>query len=183
MAYDFKNLETELQKITEWFKSEAASFRTGRATPALLENVQVNYHGAKTPLKQLATINIQDAKTLLVQPWDKTAVVDIESAIRSEVAGMQPLVDKEIIRVKMPELTGERREELLKGLNKKLEEARIRIRQERDGIWKDIQDKEQTGEITEDEKFRYKDKLQEIIDQANKELEEIANIKKKEIQR
>lgn len=181
--YDFTYLKEQTQKTLEWLHKEIAAYRTGRATPALIENILVDYYGTKTPLKQMATINVQDAKTLLVQPWDKTVVLQIEDAIRRELSGLQPVADKEILRIILPELTTERREELLKAVGKKLEEAKIALRQERDKIWKDIQDKEKSGEITEDAKFKSKDDMQKIIDEAGEKLEEIANKKRGEIQR
>lgn len=182
MAYDFSSLKDQTQKIIEWLQKEIAGFRTGRATPALVENLAVDYHGTKTPLKQIASISVQDARTLLIQPWDKTAILQIEEAIRRELSGLQPMADKEILRLILPELTTERRKELLKTTNKKLEEAKITLRQERDKIWKDIQDKERGGELTEDEKFKEKEEMQKIVDEAGKELEEVAEKKKKEIE-
>lgn len=181
MVYNFSQIKNKGEQIKEKFKKETASIRTGRANPSLVENLIVDSYGAKTPLKHLAAINAEDAKTLRITPWDASLVKKIESAIAVSDLGVQPTVDKQSIRVSVPALTEERRKSLIKTLSARLEETKISLRLERDKAWKDIQEKERKGEISEDDKFRFKDELQKIIDGISKDLEESAKRKEKEI--
>jgi len=181
--YDFSKIKNRAEEISQWFKNEVSLLRTGRATPVLVENIKVDYYGAKNPIKSIASIMIEDARTLQVRPWDRDAISQIEQAIRSSELGIQPITEKDMIRVIFPELTEERRQSLLKMMNGKLEEGKISLRRERDEIWREIQDKEKNGELSEDDKYRLKDELQEIIDEANKSLEEAASKKEQEIKK
>lgn len=181
MSYDFSKIKKQAQETKEWFKNEISLLRTGRATPALVENVKVDYYGAKNPIKGMASITVEDARTLKLNPWDKEAISQIEQAIRSSDLGIQPVTEKDVIRLIFPELTEERRISLIKVLSDKMEEAKISLRRERDEVWRDIQDKEKNKEIGEDDKFRFKDELQKIVDDSNKKLDEMAVIKEKEI--
>ena len=181
MSYDFSKIKKRAKEIEEWFKGEAALLRTGRATPALIENVKVDYYGTKTPLKGLASISVSDARTLLVRPWDTDSVMPIEQAVNASELGIRAVPDKDVIRIIFPELTEERRKSLLKLLNEKLEEAKISLRREREEVWRDVQDKEREGEISEDDKYRHKDELQKIIDGAGENLQDIAGKKEAEI--
>jgi len=181
MSYDFSKIKKRAEETIEWFKNEISLLRTGRATPALVENIKVDYYGAKNLLKGIASISVEDAKTLRINPWDKDAINQIEQAIRSSELGIQPVTENDTVRVIFPELTEERRKSLLKVLSDKLEEARVSLRREREEVWDDIQEKEKNKEIGEDDKFRFKDDLQKIIDEANKKLEEICAKKELEI--
>ncbi|MBI5046012.1 MAG: ribosome recycling factor [Candidatus Niyogibacteria bacterium] len=109
MAYDFLNFEQEIKKAVEWFTHEIVSLRTGRANPALVEDLEIESYGSKMPLKHIAAINVEDARTLGIKPWDKNNIQPIESAVRSSNLGLQPIVDKDMIRIILPELTAERR--------------------------------------------------------------------------
>lgn len=180
-TYDFSNIKKRVTETENWFKEETSLLRTGRATPALVENIRVDYYGSKSPLKSVASISVEDVRTLRVKPWDSEAIMQIEQAVRASELGIQPITEKDVVRIIFPELTEERRKSLLKILYDKLEEAKISLRRERDDVWRDIQDKEREGEISEDEKYRYKDELQEIIDMAGKQFEEIADKKETEI--
>lgn len=175
---DFKQ---KLEKVVERLKNEVASLRTGRASPVLVENLEVDYYGSKTPLKAMAAISSPEPKQLVIQPWDKQALPLIEKAIQSSSLGLNPVTDREVIRLSIPPLTEERRKELLKLLGKYLEEARIHIRRERDEALKEIDGKEKAKEISEDEKFRQKNEAQKIIDEVNKKIEERGLAKEKEI--
>lgn len=146
-----------------------------------MEDLEIDSYGSKMPLKHLAAISTEDARTLNIKPWDKNNIQAIELAVRSSNLGLQPLVDQDIIRIIIPELTEERRGALKKMLKEKLEQAKVSVRRARDEVWSKIQEKERAGEISEDEKFRLKDKMQEKIDAAFKKLEEIADKKEKEI--
>lgn len=171
----------EFEQTVEWFISELKNIRTGRATAALVEDLKVDYFGTKTPLKQIASITSSDARSLLISPWSKDSLVDIEKTINESELGVNPNNDGNAIRLNFPALTEERRKELVKVLNKKTEEARIRIRQIREESWKQIQKMEEAGEISEDDKFKAKDKLQEIVDEYNKKVEALEGKKEQEI--
>lgn len=182
MPYDLLPVKKKLPEIKEWLKKELSLLRTGRASPALLDNIIVDYYGAKQPLKHLGAISAEDARTLRIKPWDASLIHQIEQEIRYSNLGLQAIAEKDSLRIIFPELTQERRKALIKVISEKLEEARISIRKIRDEYWRDIQDKEREGKISEDEKFRLKDDLQELIDKIQKELEEIVEAKNKEIQ-
>lgn len=175
------NLKSNLEKIVEKLKHESAALRTGRASAALVEDLEVDYYGAKTPLKALAAISSPEPRALVIQPWDKNAVQPIEKAIRDSSLGFSPVVDKEIIRLSIPPLTEERRKEILKVLGRHVEDARIRVRKERETALREIDRREKSKEISEDEKFRQKGEVQKAVDEANKKIEEIAAAKEKEI--
>lgn len=179
--YDFGKFETASKKIREKLGEELSVLRAGRANPSLVKDMLVDYYGSKVKLEGVATIGVQDARTLAIQPWDKNSMEPIEKAVRASNLGLQPVADKDIIRIILPELTGERRQALLKLAGEKFEEARIALRRSREDIWKEIQEKERAGEISEDEKFRLKDELQKKIDNLNSEFEEIVEKKRKEI--
>jgi ribosome recycling factor len=183
MPYDFTHLKQKIEEIKAWLVKEYASIRTGRATPIFLDNITVEAYGSKMPIKQLANITVEDARTLRIVPWDTSHIKNIEKAITSANLGVTVGVDERGIRVSFPELTTERRAALLKAAKGKLEQTRISLRTERDRAWSDIQNKERAGDISEDDKFRLKDEMQKIIDEANKALEELAERKEAEISR
>lgn len=182
MTYNFASLKAKIQEIEAWLIKEHGGIRTGRATPALLDNVTVESYGAKMPLSHVATISILDAKTLSIAPWDASMIKGIESAITAANLGVSTTPDSKSVRVVFPELTSDRRKMLLKLASEKLEEARISLRAEREKTWNDIQTKEKEGGMSEDEKFRYKDELQKHIDEGGKRLEELHEKKRKEIE-
>lgn len=181
MNYDFASFQKRAGEIIEWFKKEIGSLRTGRATPALVDNLTIDYYGKKTPLKHVATIEVLDARSLRIQPWDKEILSTLEANIRLSNIGIEPIVEKDSIRLVLPELTQERRETILKNLNEKREESKVSLRKERDKAWRDIQDKERSGEIPEDDKFRLKKELQEELEKAYEDLDEVEAGKAKEI--
>lgn len=173
--------KNDLEKAVEHLIVEIGQIRTGRANPALVENIMVDYYGTKTPLKQVASINVPESKLLVIQPWDKDSLVNIESAIRDSDLGFNPNNDGQVIRINIPSLTEERRKELVKVLNQRTEEGKISVRNVREEAWKEIQEQEKDGKISEDDKFSGKDYLQKIIDEYNKKIEEIREKKEKEI--
>lgn len=181
MNYDFSKIKKEAEEIKEYFKTEISSLRAGRANSGLVENILVDSYGSKMLLKHIASISTEDARTLRIAPWDASVLKNIEVAISNSSLGIQPIADKQTIRITIPELSEERRKALIKLLSEKLENAKISLRGERDEAWKDIQEKERSGEIPEDDKFRFKDELQKIIDKTTEELEEISGRKGKEI--
>lgn len=170
-----------LDKTIEYLRSGLASLQVGRATSALVEDLEVDAYDQKTPLKQLAAIQVSDPREILVRPWDKSVIRNIEWAIRQSKLGLSPVVEEDFIRLKIPALSEERRKELAKILQEKLEECKISIRRQRGEIWETIQTMEQNKEITKDDKFKAKDKLQELVDDYNKKIEEIGKKKEEEI--
>ena len=163
----------------EHFKGEADKIRTGRATPALVDYLMVDYYGVKTPMRQVASINVPEPRSLMIQPWDRGALVAIESAIRDANLGLNPMNDGVVVRITIPTLTEERRKDFVKSLNHKAEEARIAVRNIREDALREIQNLEKEGSISEDDKFRAKDILQEVVEEYNKKIEELR--KKKEV--
>jgi ribosome recycling factor len=169
--YDFKKFDQKIADAREWLAREYRGLRTGRASAAILDGVQVNAYGSMMPLKQVAGISTEDPRTLRVQPYDPSTIKDIERAISAANLGVGTAADSSGLRVTFPDLTTERREELIKAAKGKLEEARTAVRLARDESWKEIQEKERLGELTEDDKYQLKDDLQKKTDKANEELE------------
>jgi ribosome recycling factor len=180
--YDFTHLDMKLSDATQWLAREYKSLRTGRATPAILDSVSVSAYGSMMPLKQVGNVSVEDARTLRITPWDLGLIKDIERGITAANLGLGLSTDQSGIRVTFPELTGERRTELIKVAKQKLEDARATVRVARDEVWKDIQERERTSELTEDDKFSLKEELQKKVDEVNKNLEKMFDAKEKEMQ-
>lgn len=181
MQYNFSIFKTDLKKIEDFLSKEYRELNVGRASPSVLDSVTVESYGARQPLKNVASIAIEDPKTLRIAPWDKSQLKEIEKSILASNLGLSVATDDIGIRVIFPQLTTETRTTLVKLLKEKLEEARITVRKERERIWDDIQSQEKTGKMTEDEKFRAKDDLQKIIDEANNALEGTFDKKEHEV--
>jgi ribosome recycling factor len=181
MQYNFSNFKNELKKVEEFLSKEYSQLNIGRASPMVLDGVSVESYGARLPLKNVASISIEDPKTLRIAPWDKNQIKDIEKAINASNLGLSLATDDIGIRVIFPQLTTESRQSLVKVLKEKLEEARITVRREREGILDDVQNKEKEGKITEDEKFQAKEELQKIINEVNSNLEAVFEKKEKEV--
>lgn len=174
----FKN---DLKTIEESFKIELSSLRVGRATPALVENILVDCYGSKMPIKQLASISAPEPRILIIEPWDRNNLPNLEKAILSSDLSLNPIVDKNLIRINIPPLTEERRNALIKIINSKLEEAKIKYRASRDKVIKEINELFEAKKATEDEKFKRKEEIQKLIDLTNKNLENILKLKEEEI--
>ncbi len=181
MQYNFSNFKTEIKKVGDFLTKEYSQLNIGRASPMVLDGVVVESYGARLPLKNVASVSIEDPKTLRVAPWDKNQIKDIEKAIGGANLGLGVATDDAGIRVVFPQLTTETRQKLAKVLKDKLEEQRITVRRERERIWKDVETKEKEGKLTEDERFAAKDELQKIIDEANRTLEAAFEKKQKEV--
>lgn len=179
--YDFKPFEGKVAGAKDWLAKEYRGLRTGRATPMILDGIMVSAYGSMTPLKQVAAIGIEDARTLRVQPFDASVVKDVERAISAANLGVGTTSDGATVRVSFPELTSERREQLVKLAKSKLEEARTAVRVAREESWKEIQAKEKESTLTEDDKFSLKEELQKRIDKTNEELQEAFESKEKEM--
>lgn len=175
------DLALQLEKIIERFKRELGTLRTGRATPALVEDMDVLYYGAHTPLKALASISSPDARQIVIQPWDKNAIQPIEKAIQSSSLGVNPIAEKDSIRVAIPALTEERRKELAKLLGRIMEDARIQVRKHREDALREVDKSAKQKEISEDQKFREKNEIQKTVDETNKKIDEMGKVKEREI--
>jgi ribosome recycling factor len=176
-----KNLKPNLDKILEKVKQEISILRTGTASPGLLENVMIDCYNTRMPLAQLAAINLRDARTLVIQPWDKSIIKDIEKGIVGSIPGLSSAVDGDLIRINLPSPSEETRKELVRSLHQKLEEGRVGVRLARENTWKQIQDLAQTRKIREDDKFRAKDELQKLVDEYNNKIKEMGEKKEKDI--
>jgi len=176
-----KQIEPELDKVIDFLKKALNQIRTSRATPALVENLKVNLDGTETLLKQLASISCPQSNQIVIQPWAEDYLISIEKAISENDLGFNPIVDQKIIRITLPSLSEERREDLLRIVRGKIEEARQTIRHWWDEGWKKIQEEYSNKEISEDEKFKLKDKLHKLIEDYYQKIEEIKEIKSKEI--
>jgi ribosome recycling factor len=181
MQYNFSNFKTELKKAEEFLGKEYSQLNIGRASPMVLDGVSVESYGSYVPLKNVASISIEDPKTLRIAPWDKNQIKNIERAVVASNLGLSVATDDLGIRVIFPQLTTETRQTLVKVLKEKLEESRIVVRRERENVLDNIQGKEKEGKMTEDEKFRAKEELQKIVGEINNNLEAIFEKKEREV--
>src|SRR3989344_7813465 len=165
----------------EHVRSEVASIRTGRANSAMVEDIQLEYMGSRVRIKELATIMTPEPKTIMIQPWDKTAIPLIDKAIRDHGSGFSVSSDNQGVRVNIPPLMEERRKEMLKLLNQKVEEARIKSRQIREDILKKVQTAVKEKTAREDDLRKAKDEMQKIMDDFNKKLDELTKKKEQEL--
>lgn len=179
--FDFKSLERGIAAAAEHYKTELSGIRTGRAAPALLDAIRVEAYGTPMPLNQVGSVTIEDARTLRVSAWDHSLVKAVEKAITEANLGVSVSADEKGVRVTFPELTSERREQLMKLTRTKLEEARVSVRRARDECWQDIQKQEKDKLMSEDDKFRTKEKMEDIVKRANQSLEELAEKKEAEL--
>lgn len=182
MSYDFKSTKEGLAKAHDWLQRELATVRTGRAATALLDQIHIESYGVKSPLSHVASIGIDDPKTVRVTPWDKAHLGAIESAISAANLGVSAVADGGSVRVSFPDVTADRRIMLVKLVREKLEEAKVTLRGEREKAWSEIQKHEKEGALSEDEKFRAKDELQKLIDEAQKQFVLLADKKQLEIE-
>lgn len=181
MDYDFKQVEAKLSAAEEWLQKEYRGLRTGRATPAILDSVQISAYGSMMPLKQVGNISVEDARSIRVTAYDNGLIKDIERGISAANLGVGTSSDGTSVRVTFPELTAERREQLVKIAKGKLEEARTSVRLARDESWKEIQEREREGTLTEDDKFSLKEELQKRVDKTNGNLEGFFESKEQEM--
>lgn len=175
------DLAQRLERITSELKSEISSLRTGRATPALVEDLEVEAYGSRQSLKTIAAISAPAGREILIQPWDKSLLPAIERAIQASPLSINPIADKDTIRLSLPVLTEERRRDLVKLLKDKLESARIQVRRLRDEGMKEIERAHKAKEISEDEKFREKQAAEKVVGECNKKIEEAGASKEREI--
>ncbi len=171
----------EFEKALKFLENEIAKIRTSRASPSLVEDIEVNAFGSKFALKQLGAISAPQTNQIVIQPWDISYIEPIEKAISQSGLGMSSAVDKNVIRIGLPLLTEEYRQGLIKILNEKGEQARQTIRHYREDAWNKIQDAFKAKNISEDDKFRGKDELQKLIDEYNEKIKNLIEKKKNEI--
>jgi ribosome recycling factor len=181
MQYNFSNFKVELKKTEDFLSKEYTQLNIGRASPMILDSVSVESYGSYVPLKNVASISIEDPKTLRIAPWDKSQIKAIEKAIVGSNLGLSVATDDLGIRVIFPQLTTETRKTLVKVLKEKLEESRIIVRRLREAVVIEIEKQEKEGKMTEDERFRAKEELQKIITETNGQLEAIFEKKEREV--
>lgn len=175
------NTDSNMKKTIEVVKKEFASLRAGRATPALLDKISVNYYGVPTPINQLANISVPEARLLVIQPWDKGVVPEIERAIMKSDLGITPASDGAVIRLAIPQLTQERRTDLVKVVKKKAEEGRVAVRNLRRDTNEQLKVQQKDGKLSEDELKRSQDEVQKLTDRYVKEIDGILATKEQEI--
>lgn len=173
--------ETKMTKAIDALERDLAGIRTGRASARLVDNIRVDYYGTPTPLNQVASISVPEARTLVIQPWDKSVVPIIEKAILKSDLGLNPSTQGNTIRLQIPELTEERRKELVKVVRKKVEDGRISVRNIRRGGLEKLREMQKNKEISEDEEKRAEKQLQEITDKYIGNVDEVGKNKEIEV--
>ena len=181
MQYNFTKLKTELAAVEAWLTKELGSIRSNRANPSILDSVRVEAYGSDMPISGLASMTNEDPRTIRITPWDHGLVKAIEKSITVANLGVSVSVDEKGIRVSFPDLTGERRKEIVKTARDKFEQSRIHLRKHRDEAISDIDKKEKEGGMSEDEKFRFKAEGQKLIAESTKKLTDMMDKKEKEI--
>lgn len=177
----FKQFKDEATKALDHLHQELAALRTGRANPALLHNIMVSSYGSKMPLSQLANIGTQDARTLVVTPWDKGQMQEIEKAIQTANLGLNPASDGQVVRIVLPALNEERRKEIVKVVGQTAEKARISLRNIREDVIKDAKKAEDDGSLTKDDLQHFQKKLQDLVDDFNDQIKKAAQEKEEEV--
>lgn len=182
MADDvFADVEHRMQGAIEALRRELQMVRTGRASPALVERLQVDYYGSPTPLQNVATIHSPDARTLTIQPWDRKVLGDIEKAIQKSDLGVNPTNDGTLLRIVIPALTEDRRKDLVKVVHKKVDEAKVAVRNCRRDGHDTLRDQEKKKELSADDLKRGTDRLQKLTDKYIAEVEKVGQAKEQEI--
>ena len=175
-----KQLEAKMTKTIDALKHEYTTIRAGRANAQMLDKVRVDYYGSLTPINQMAAISVPEPRTLMINPWDKSSMAEIEKAIRNSDLGLNPTNDGQVIRISVPALTEERRKELAKRVHKVAEEFKVRLRNERRDANDALKKMEKDGELTEDELKKAQDEVQKITDKFIKEVDQVATAKEKD---
>ncbi|MFA6437454.1 MAG: ribosome recycling factor [Candidatus Paceibacterota bacterium] len=181
MEKHFDTLTQEFKKTIEHLKIELAKVHTGRASAGLIEDLSVDYYGARMPLKSLASITVTAPKEIKVEVWDQNAIKSVSDTLTKASLGSLPQVEGRVIRINLPAMTGETREKMIKAVHDLMEKSKVSLRQSREKTWDDIQKLERDGEIREDDKFRLRDRIQELIDDYGKKIEEIGKGKEEEL--
>lgn len=177
------DINKRLQEVSEWLVKEYAGIRTGQANPSLLDGVRVEAYGSFMNIQQVGSVSIEDARTLRVSAWDQSQISAVEKAVREADLGVSVMTDSSGLRVIFPELTSERRTQLLKLAKSKLEDARISVRGVRDEVMKEMEKEFKAGDISEDDKFARKESIQKQVEETNNKLESLYNHKEVELQK
>lgn len=172
---------SRMGKTIEAMRKELAAIRTGRATPAIVDHIKVDYYGVPTPLNQMATISTPEARLILIQPWDRHALSSIEKAILKSDLGLNPASDGNVIRLSIPQLSEERRRELVKVVRKRAEESRVALRNIRRSALEEFRELERKKEISQDEQKRAQERLQELTDSFMEEVDRVGRDKEAEL--
>lgn len=170
-----------ISQAIDHFAKELSTLRTGRATPALIEDLLVEAYGVPTPLQQLGSISTPEPRLLVVQPWDTSVLKDIEKALSQSSLGIMPVVDGKVIRLPLPSMTEERRQQLVKVVSEKAEEARVRIRQGREDVLKSLKTRTADGEVSEDVAEQEKAEVQTAVTEATTTIQDMVKKKTEEI--
>ena len=181
MATNLNTFEDKMKKTISVLESEMKTIRAGRANPAILDKVSVEYYGAPSPLTQIANVSVPDARTIMVQPWDASILADIEKAILKSDIGITPNNDGKSIRLNFPPLTEERRKEIVKDIRKKGEDSKVAIRSIRRDAMEDAKTQKKNGEITEDDVKNIEKDIQKLTDNYTKEIDSVIAGKEKEV--
>ena len=178
---DYSKIEEKMGKTISVYKENLAEIRAGRANPAVLNKIKIDYYGTPTPINQIVGISVPEARLIVIQPWDASALKEIEKAILTSDLGINPNNDGKLIRLNFPELNEERRKELAKRVHKVAEEFKVRLRNERRDANDALKKMEKDGELTEDELKKAQDEVQKITDKFIKEVDQVATAKEKDI--
>jgi ribosome recycling factor len=182
MAADiFEDAERRMQKAVEALRQDLSAIRTGRASASLVERIQIDYYGAPTPINQVSQISVPEARLIVIQPYERKLLTDIEKAIQKSDLGVNPNNDGQVIRLNIPPLNEERRREMVKTLHKKLDEHKVAIRNVRRDAHDKLRDREKKKEISEDELKRSSERLQKLTDRYIDEMDKVGKSKELEI--
>ena len=176
-----QNIEEKMRTSVGGVRKELAALRTGRATPALVEHIKVDYAGVPTPLNQIAGISVPEARLLIIQPWDKGSIREIEKAVLKSDLGFNPTNDGNVVRISIPPLSEERRQELIRVVRKRIEERKVAVRNLRHEVMNDLKTMEKNKEISEDEHKRALSQLQKLTDGHIAEIDQVGRDKEKEL--
>lgn len=177
----FTDAERRMQKAIEALKQDLAAIRTGRANSALLDRVLVDYYGTPTPINQVATISVPEARLMVIQPWDRKMLTDIEKAIQKSDLGINPNNDGQVIRLNIPPMNEERRREMVKTLHKRVDEHKVALRNIRRDVQDKLRDREKKKEVSEDELRRSTERLQKLTDRYMDDMDKVSKSKEQEI--
>jgi ribosome recycling factor len=177
----FEDAERRMQKAVETLKQDINAIRAGRASAALVERITVEYYGTPTPINQVASITVPEARLLVIQPWERKLLVDIEKAIQRSDLGINPTNDGQVIRLAIPPMSEERRRDLVKTLHKKLDEHKVAVRNVRRDVQDKLRDREKKKEVSEDELKRSIERLQKLTDRYIEEMDKVGKAKEMEI--
>lgn len=178
---DLSNYQNDFTKVINHLKQDLKTLRGGRATPALVDNVAVDCYGAKTPLKQLASIHTPEPKLIVIEPWDKNLLKEVVKAIDEAKINLSATNDGKLVRIQLPPMTEENRKEIIKILHQKLEETRVSVRRIREELMKRLKNEKESGDIGEDKFFKLQKQVQEEVDKQNDVIKELGEGKEKEI--